>query len=299
MSRWLRPRRLAPLLVLGWLLVAAPVPVAASPISLVTGLAQARSALAAGHPTLAVLDLRGLQPRLPAVAAVISSLQRGELRLAAAQLSSLEAVVGSPSRAPTSAAVGAAVRSVYESPQMRASGHKPASASLVSDLAGFLLSLLRRLFQLVGAQGWVVLAVVVLVLGAALALALIQRSRGRLPQAGTHPHVNTPAGADPRPERLFAAAESFQRQGALKEAVRMAFQGLLLSASYRRVLAVDPAWTNSDLLRAAGQVAGLEPRLRPLVRQFNAVVYGGRDPGVEGCAQFTQACRSTAGELLR
>ncbi|MHB1501547.1 MAG: DUF4129 domain-containing protein [Candidatus Dormibacteria bacterium] len=299
MSRWLRPRRLAPVLVLGWLLVVAPVPVAASSMSLASGLAQARSALAAGHRTLAVVDLRGLQPRLPAVATVISSIQHGDLRLAAAQLGSLEAAVASPPRAPTAAAVASAARSVFASPQMTALGHNPASASLVSDLAGFLQGLLRRVFHLVGASDWVVLAVVILVLGAALALAFIQRSRGRLPPAGADPHLNTPAGADPRPERLFAAAESFQRQGALKEAVRMAFQGLLLSASYRRVLAVDPAWTNSDLLRAAGQVAGLEPRLRPLVSQFNAVVYGGRDPGVDGCAQFTQACRSTAGELFR
>jgi tetratricopeptide (TPR) repeat protein len=269
--------------------------VAASPVSLATGLGRAQAALQDGNLTLAASYLRPLLVELPAAQRAINSLKGGAPNLALSQVESLEAALRPAPGVASPARVRAAIGAVYRSPQLSGlHSRPPPSSSLLASLGRLLLQLLSGLFHLVGRPVWLLLALAILILGTLLAAILLQRARARLPEAVPGAAAATSGSEAESPERLFAAADRLQSQGDFKEAVRLSFQALLISASRRRVLAVDPAWTNSDLLRAAHQVADLEPRLRPLVGQFNAVVYGGRDPGASGCAEFTQACRATA-----
>lgn len=278
-----------------------PAQAASSLTSPAMGLARAEAALQAGRPSLAAGYLRSLRAEVPAAQVAVSSLDRGHLGRALAQVESLRAALGLAPHPGSQASLRTALGAVYRSPELAALHRRqsPASASLLSDLGGLLLRLLAGLFHLVGQPVWLVLALAVLAVGALSAALLLHRARGRLPQALEAAMEVSPGEMEVRPERLFAEADQMQSRGNFKAAVRLSFQALLITASSSRVLAVDPAWTNSDLLRAARQVGDLEPRLRPLVRQFNAVVYGGRDPGPGGCAEFTQSCRATALGLPR
>ncbi len=300
MRRWLGPGRLALLSIPAWIVLASSGVTAAPPASPAAGLAGARAALQAGNLSLAASFLRPLLAEVPAAQAALDSLARGDRGRALSQVESLEAALRPAPGGGSQASVRAAVAAVYRSPQLSGlHSRPPPRSSLLLDLGRLLLHLLTSAFHLVGRLVWLGLALAVMVLGALLAAILLQRARGGLPEVRGEAAAATSRSDPEPPERLFAAADRLQRQGDFKGAVRLSFQALLVSASSRRVLAVDPAWTNSDLLRAARQVADLEPRLRPLVGQFNAVVYGGRDPGAGGCAQFTKACRATALGLPR
>lgn|GEM_PF-5114319 len=293
----LRLRRLTPAIFLGALLATQIVVVAAATPSSAAALRGARTALLAGDRGQALADLRELAPKIPAVLGIESLIQEGNQSSAAQRISILMAAVASPAGHPDAGAVEAGVRSVYSSSQLRDLGHGAGSQpSITSALGNLLLSLLRDLYRLGGNLTWIIAATLVLLLGGSLAVLALRRSRG-----GSTEQEPLLAAAGPargrRPESLFAQADLLQAGGDFREAVRIAFQALLLSASSRRVLTVDPSWTNTELLRAALRVSDLEPRLRPLVSQFNAVVYGGRDPGYDGCSQFTSACRAAAGAI--
>ena len=295
-------RRLGTLLLPGLSLVAlallSPTVVASTTSSLGRSLELAQAALQSGHLGTAASDLRGSLRSLPAAQAAVASLRQGDPGRALRQVQALEVGLRLGAEGRPAVAVRAAVGAVYRSSQLAAlhsSGHS--SPSLITDLGQLLLQLLTALFHLVAHSVWLGLALAVLVGGALGGAVMLHRSRGRLPQPETGAAVSALLRVEASPEQLFAQAERMQRQGDFREAVRLSFRGLLASASSRRVLTIDPAWTNADLLRAAGRVADLEPRLQPLVSQFSAVVYGGQDPGPGGCDQFTRACRRTALEL--
>ncbi len=278
-------------------LAATPMAVfAAAPVDPTATLLQAQAALQHGQVGLAANDLRSVDQAVPAAGLIASELTAGRQAQAGRQLQLL--LAASSARPPSAAAVGSSLARVYASPQLAGLGRPaPKGGSWLSDLANFVEQQLLRLFHAGGNLLWSLLALLLLGGGAVLAVALLQRARSRLPEPS---EGQLPEGARRirvRPERLFASADQLLLEGRFREAIRASFQALLLSAGDRRVLQVDPSWTNSELLRAARQVADLEPALRPLVAQFNAVVYGGRDPGRQGCSQFTAACRAAAGGL--
>ena len=271
---------------------------AAGPTVPTATLEQAQTALDQGRLDAAMQDLQSVAGAIPAAGLIANELRAGRHSLAGQQLHLL--LAASSAQPPAPAAVRSSLARVYASPQLAGLG-RPASkgGSLLSDLSSFVLPLLLDLFRAGGRLLWGLLALLVLGAGAVLAAVLLHRSRSRLAEPLG---AGLPVGAHrarERPERLFASADQLLLEGRFREAVRASFQALLISAGDRRVLQVDPSWTNSELLRAARQVADLEPALRPLVAQFNAVVYGGRNPGSQGCSQFTAACRAAAGGLLR
>ncbi len=289
---------LLPGLSLAALALLSPTVVASTTSSVGRSLHLAQGALQSGQLGLAASDLRASLRVLPAAQAAVASLRQGHPGQALRQVQALELGVRLGANGRSAGAVRAAVGAVYRSPQLaelRSPVHP--SPSLIADLGQLLLGLLTALFHLVAHAVWLGLALAVLLGGGLGGAVMLHRSRSRLPQPETVASVSALPRVEASPEQLFAEAERMQRQGDFREAVRLSFRGLLTSASSRRVLAVDPAWTNADLLRAAGRVADLEPRLQPLVSQFNAVVYGGQDPGAGGCDQFTRACRRTALEL--
>ena len=293
----LRLGRLIPALLISAVLSTQITGVAAAAPKDATLLAGARTAILAGDSRLALADLNEVAPRIPAVAAIETLVQEGMRNSAAQRVAALMAAVASQPRHPGAGSVEAGVRSVYASSPLRDLGHRSGSRpSLTADLGNLLLGLLHDIYRLGGNLTWIIGAVVLLLLGGALTVLALRRSKG---EAAPDETLLADLGQGPgrRPESLFAQAELLQAGGDFREAVRLAFQALLLSATARRVLTVDPAWTNTELLRAALRVADLEPRLRPLVSQFNAVVYGGRDPGPDGCSQFTRACRAAAGTI--
>jgi len=290
--------RLAAALALVGLATTSTIALGADQGAMGSSLTQAQAALAQGHPGEAASELRRLAAVVPAAESIAEEIAGDHLSRARGQLQLL--LRASSAASPTPAAVGGALARVYASSQLAGLGRPaPRGSSLLSDLANFLRQLLLDLFAAGGRLLWSLLALVTLAAGAVVAVVLIQRSRGRLPnpagEAGSEPGLP----ARERPERLFARADQLRLEGRFREAVRASFRALLISAGEHRVLEVDPSWTNSELLQAARQVADLEPALRPLVAQFNAVVYGGRDPGSSGCSQFNAACRAAAGGLSR
>jgi len=298
-GRW---SRVLLLLVISPLLVAPGVSAAsvgnsANPITMV---AKARAAVVAGDASLAVRDLLSVASQIPVVAVVISDIQRGQLKQAGSQLAWLVSTSHPLRGAASDQAIGSVLRSIYRSPELAAlSRRSPSGPSLLSSLATDVQQLLAALFHLVGNSVWILLGVVILVGGAALVAISLHRARSGLPEPEPAAESGRQLSAAIPPERLFARAETLREEGRFRESVRLAFQALLLSVANHRVLAVEPSWTNTELLRAARRVSDLEPQLRPLVSQFNAVVYGGRDPGADGCSRFMAACRAAAGSAGR
>jgi len=277
----------SPLIVLG-----------AGPNALVPTLQAAQAALDQGRVQDAARDLQSMAGAVPAAGVIAAELRSGQQVRAGGQLRLLKAAISTQPSAST--AVSKQLAQVYASGQL-AGIDRPAAPtnSLLSDLANFLRQVLLDIFTGGGRLLWSLLGLIVLGAGAALAVVLIQRSRSRLPDGADRALPGAAAAPRERPERLFASADQLLQAGRFRDAVRASFQALLISAGERRVLQVDPSWTNSELLQQARQVADLEPALRPLVAQFNAVVYGGRDPGAQGCSQFNAACRAAAGGLAR
>lgn len=74
------------------------------------------------------------------------------------------------------------------------------------------------------------------------------------------------------PDELDRAADQAEQQGDLAAAVRLRFRAGLLRLDAAGVIDLRPSLTAGDLVR---QVRS--PRLRELVRTFEAVAYGGRD----------------------
>ncbi len=261
-------------------------------------LTAAQAAFDQGHFQAAASDLQSIAGAIPAAGVIAGELRAGQQVRAGHQLRLLSAAVSNSQSAP--ATVGKRLAQVYASAQLAALDRPAApNNSLLSGLANFLRQLLLAIFAAGGRLLWSLLALIGVGAGAALAVALLHRSRSRLPEGAGRATPATLAAPRERPERLFASADQLLQEGRFRDAVRASFQALLISASERRVLQVDPSWTNSELLQQARQVADLEPALRPLVAQFNAVVYGGRDPGSQGCSRFNAACRAAALGLAR
>lgn len=277
----------SPLIVLG-----------AGPNALVPTLEAAQAALDQGRFQDAARYLQSMAGAVPAAGVIAAELRSGQQVRAGRQLRLLKAAIATQPSAST--AVSERLAQVYGSAQLAAIDRPAAPTnSLLSGLANFLRQILLDIFAAGGRLLWSLLALIVLGAGAALAVVLLQRSRSRLPEGADRALSGAVAAPRERPERLFASADQLLQEGRFRDAVRASFQALLISAGERRVLQVDPSWTNSELLQQARQVADLEPALRPLVAQFNAVVYGGRDPGSQGCSQFNAACRAAADGLAR
>lgn len=293
-----RRSRLFLILLIGpWLLTSQVSAAAgANAANLISVVGAARSALAAGEPGLAERDLLGVASAFPAATVVIGELKQGQLTQARAELSWLVSAFAPVRRAPTSQTIRSTVRSIYQSPDLAAlSRRTPPGQSLLSALATDVQQLLASLFSLVGTRVWIVIGLALLLIGAAALAVTLHRTRRVLVQPTPAPPGAPAPGAAVRPEHLFARAETLREEGRFRDAVRLSFQALLLSVTNRRLLKVEPSWTNTELLRAARTVSDLEPQLQPLVSQFNAVVYGGRELVDEGCTRFTAACRTAAG----
>jgi hypothetical protein len=290
------------LTLVGLAIAIAPVAAAgtAGTVGALGDLTAAQQSLGSGQTGAAIRQLNSAAPAIPEAGTIASELSSGKKVLASRQLTLLLQAVSTRPGGPAPSTVQRAVSGVYRSPQLADLHTSTGGAnSLLSQLANFLRQLAIFIFHAVGNTIWIALGLVVLVAGAALATVLLRRARGRLGLPTEE--SDEPAKGSPRlrPEKLFARAEQLRLEGRFGESVRAAFQALLLSASDRRVLDVDPSWTNSELLRAAAKVGELEPALRPLVAQFNHVVYGGEDPGPDGCSQFTLACRAAAAGLAQ
>lgn len=290
------------LTLVGMAMAIAPVAAAgtAGTVGALADLTAAQQSLGTGQTGVAIRQLSAAAPAIPEAGTIASELSSGQMTLASRQLTLLLQAVSTRPGRPARSTVQRAVRAVYRSPQL-AGLHTSSGGrnSLLSQLANLLRQLAVSIFHAVGNTIWISLGLVVLVAGAAITWCLLRRARGRLGLPTNE--SDEPAKGSPRlrPEKLFARAEQLRSEGRFVESVRAAFQALLLSAADRRVLDVDPSWTNSELLRAAAKVGELEPALRPLVAQFNQVVYGGEDPGLNGCSQFNLACRAAAAGLAQ
>lgn len=202
---------------------------------------------------------------------------------------------------PPAAAVQRQLAAVYRSPRLDTLRHPvKGGGSPLSQLGQLLLNWLESEYRAAGPLFWVVLGLAVLLVLGGLALVLLRRQRGALPpRAVAGPGGPGPASEPPTAEELFGRAERLEHAGSLREAIRVAFQGLLLASSPGAALGFESSWTNSELLLAASRRSGLEGQLRPLVARFDAVVYGGREPTPAACRDFTASCRRTAGGLNR
>ncbi|MGA9775204.1 MAG: DUF4129 domain-containing protein [Candidatus Dormiibacterota bacterium] len=197
---------------------------------------------------------------------------------------------------PSAVAISSHLAAVYRSPELAGLARRPSSgSSLLGQLGQLVLGWLQALYRAGGSLLWVALGLVLLAALGTLAAVLLHRQRGALPAvvSARAPPARGAAPA-PSPEALFGRADRLQREGRLSEAVRTAFQGLLLAGSSSPALNFDPSWTNSELLAAAAQRSALEPELRPLVTRFDSVVYGRHEPTLAACREFTSACRRTA-----
>jgi hypothetical protein len=280
-------------------LAMAIVPVAAAgTVSSLSDLTAAQQALGHGQTGAAIRQLNSAALAIPEAGPIASELGAGQTALASRQLTLLLQAVSTRRGSPAPSTIRRALSGVYRSPQLADLNTSSGGGnSLLSQLANFLRQLAASIFHAVGNTIWIALGLLVLVAGAAIATVLLRRAGGRLGVPTDESEESAQGSPRLRPEKLFARADQLRSEGRFVESVRAAFQALLLSASDRRVLDVDPSWTNSELLRAAAKVGELEPALRPLVAQFNHVVYGGEDPGPNGCSQFNLACRAAAAGL--
>ncbi|HUY60325.1 MAG TPA: DUF4129 domain-containing protein, partial [Candidatus Dormibacteraeota bacterium] len=235
-------------------------------------------------------------PLPPALWPAAVALRAGDRPAAATDLRALLAELAArPGPARGLAGVTAALAATYADPALaRARAAAPPPNWLLTVLR-WLYSLLRRLFHALPGSAWILIGAIVVVLGAATAVWRLRRTVGG-PEARAS-SSSSPLPSAPDPAELWRAAEAAAARGASREAVRLAFAALLATAAGHRALAVDPAWTNAELLRAAERSGRLGAALRPVVGTFDATVYGGQDPGPEGCLEFLRRCRALARTL--
>lgn len=127
---------------------------------------------------------------------------------------------------------------------------------------------------------------------AVLVAARVARTRT---DAGLADAVGRRRGVAPDdPDQLDRAADDAERRGDLAAAVRLRFRAGLLRLDAVGVVQLRPSLTTGELVR---QVRSL--RLRELVRTFEAVAYGGREPSPadvvaarEGWAQVLHEVRA-------
>jgi hypothetical protein len=185
---------------------------------------------------------------------------------------------------------------LYREPQLSGlAAHHPARSSLLGQLGQALLQFLGAIFRAGGPHLWIPLGALLLAALAVGTLLVLRRPRGQLtPPPGQGAHAPEPSGRGPSPEALFQLSDQLAREGRPREAVRAAFQGLVAAGTASAFLHFEPSWTNSELLRAAAGLSGLQESLLPLVSDFDRVVYGGQSVDPAGCGEFTRSCRRTA-----
>ena len=185
---------------------------------------------------------------------------------------------------------------LYRAPQLSGlSPRHPGRSSLLGQLGQALLHLLGALFRAAGPHLWIAIGSLLLAALAVGTLLVLRRPRGQLAPPGS-PQARQPenSAGGPSPEALFQLSDKLAREGRPREAVRAAFQGVVAAGTASAALHFEPSWTNSELLRAAATLSGLQETLRPLVSDFDRVVYGGQPVDPTGCREFTRSCRRTA-----
>jgi hypothetical protein len=116
----------------------------------------------------------------------------------------------------------------------------------------------------------VVFLVVVAILVALVAFKILSGSASRSGFVQYEP----PSSADPHVE--WDAALAAAQGGDYRQAVRLAFRGALLSVALQGRMAVDPAWTNRELLQRANADAALLAALAPAAHIFEISWYSGQ-----------------------
>ncbi len=197
---------------------------------------------------------------------------------------------------PSPVEVRAQLARLYREPQLSGlTTHHPSSSSLLGQLGQALLHLLGAIYRAGGPHLWIALGSLLLAALAVGTLVVLRRPRGELtPPPGQQALLPEGSGHGPAPETLFQLSEQLAREGRPREAVRAAFQGVVAAGTASAALRFEPSWTNSELLRAAAGLSGLQESLLPLVLDFDRVVYGGQPVDPAGCREFTRSCRRTA-----
>jgi hypothetical protein len=132
----------------------------------------------------------------------------------------------------------------------------------------------------------VVLLVIVAILVGLVVLKVLSGSASR----GSFGQYEPASSADPTVE--WDAALDAAQAGDYREAVRRAFRSALLSVARQGRMAVDPAWTNRELLQRANADAVLLAALAPAAHIFEISWYSG-DPTTEAM-WFTERERCQA-----
>ena len=197
---------------------------------------------------------------------------------------------------PSSAQVRTQLARLYREPQLSGlTTRHPSHSSLLDQLGQALLHLLGAIFRAGGARLWIALGALLLAGLAVATILVLRRPRGELaPTTTAHTQLPDLADRGQSPESLFRLSEQLAREGRPREAVRVAFQGVVAAGTASPALHFEPSWTNSELLRAAAHDSGLEASLLPLVSDFDLVVYGGQPIDPADCREFTRSCRRTA-----
>ncbi len=287
----------------GALLLATAVSVLAAPCAgeYVAQLRGVEAQLAAGASTPGIvgqLQQLGTEDSAgPALAPVIAELESGQVAAAQARLGAIAAALqpasGSGCASAYTGGARRALAGVYRLPAFAGldQSSSPSWLQQLIDAVGNFLS------RTVGALGpGVVLTITALLVAAVLAFAAWRlrqvTASGREPGV---PDASAPEGIDPDAEwaRALTAAET----GEFREAVRRAFRSALLSLSLRGRLAVQSAWTTTELIAHARADPELVDRLAPAAAGFDRAWYSGAavvPADWEGIREDCQAVRRMA-----
>jgi len=264
---------------------------------LVAAVSGARAALGAGARGQAARRLAAAPAGAgPLLSPIDRDLRTGHPGAAAQALAALGSELqGGRRPVPAEPAVRRALALAYADPALhvREPGGTAAGPGAAGVL-GWIRRLLGALFHLLPRPAWILLGVLVVLAGSWLAWWRLGVAAGARPGPQAEP-ASGPAAPDP--EAAWRLAQAAAAAGRNRDAVRLAFQALLLTVARRHALVVDPAWTNAELLAAAEAAGAFGPRLLPLVSTFDRVVYGGEDPGAAGWSAFASGCRAALATL--
>ncbi len=236
----------------------------------------------------------------PALDPVILDLQSGAAAAALRRLDALAGTLrprsGGDCSAPYDAGAREKLAGVYRSPAL-ANLDRPPAPNWVQQILNAIGNFLQALTQRLGTPLSLALGLGLLALVAAVGAWRIGKVVGwrREPQPGRG--IVQPAAPDADGE--WRSAVQAAASGDFREAIRRAFRSALLSLSGRGRLAVDPAWTTTELLASAGQDRELLAPLAAAAGGFDVAWYSGErvsDADWEAARDHCQAVRLLAGE---
>lgn len=185
-----------------------------------------------------------------------------------------------------------ALDDVYRQGQLAGLGHRRSGDDLFSRIGRALLDVLRWLAShLVGSLGLVpTLILVGLILAAVVGYVLLRLQRAGT--AGVRRVAPEPAARGVDPDDEWRLATDAAARGDHREAVRHAFRSALLAIAVRGRLAVDAAWTTSELLARARSDADLVAALAPAAASFDRAWYSGRPVTAQDWAVARDRCQA-------